>query len=360
MRFSVIIPVYNAEKYLKRSIESVINQSCSDWELLLVNDGSSDSSPMVCDEYHRRHPDRIQILHQENCGVLCARRVGIARAKGDYLCFLDSDDYWDPNLLQEMISFQDIYDPDIIVFGFRKVGLQEEVLGEEIPTPVIRLYESHEMPKVYEKLAEGKLSCLWAQVVKRTVVDFERDYSEYFKVFKGEDLLQNLAFLDKASKVLFLPNIYISYFINIEGLSHRKISIPYLNSHVVVQGQILEYIKKWRMPTDNTYQMFIGVFNMALRAFMQNRFRQAEYSKSEVDEILVFLSTGICFEYLTMITIDWEKKRLSLCLWLLQRKQIRVLNVFLFIFRFLNSMKNIMRYVAKSEVEKRKGNNVKN
>lgn len=359
MKYSVIVPVYNAEKYLRRCIDSVIAQTFSDWQLLLINDGSSDSSPSICDAYQAMHPERVQVVHQENCGVLCARRVGIGHAQGEYLCFLDSDDYWDAHLLEEIDSFHAAYDPDIIVFGYRKVGPQGEALGEELPSTAIRLYESEEMALVYEKMAEGKLSCLWAQVVKRTVVDFARDYSPYYSVFKGEDMLQNLAFLDKASKVLFLPTVYISYFINIEGLSHRKISIPYLNSHVIVQEQLLAYMEKWGMPLEKSYQMFIGVFNMALKALMLNNFIDSLYTKSEVDEILMFLSTDIRFKYLEKTNIDWQKKRLGLSLWFLKRKQIGMLKGVLFVCRILNGMKNIVKPGKKIETN-RKGTNVQN
>lgn len=353
MKYSVIVPVYNAEKHLRRCIDSVIAQTFSDWELLLVNDGSSDVSPMLCDEYHKKYPDQIQVVHQDNCGVLCARRVGLGHAQGEYLCFLDSDDYWDSPLLEEMDSFQKTYDPDMVVFGYRRVGLHGEVLGEESPTDTIRLYESEEMLLVYEMIPEGKqLSCLWAQVVKRSIVDFDRDYSSFYKVFKGEDLLQNLAFLDKASKVLFVPTIYYSYFINVEGLSHRKITISYLNSHVIVQGEILAYMEKWGMPTQKTYQMAKGIFTRALKAFMLNSFVHPEYSSVETNDILVFLTTGIRYEYLDKIIIDWSQKRVGLCLWLLKRGKIRSVKWVLCICRILNVIKKLIRYSSREGVRK--------
>ena len=354
MNYSIIVPIYNREAYVQRCIDSVIAQTFTDWELILVDDGSSDSSPMLCDEYHKNHPEKIQVLHQENCGVLCARRFGIGHAKGEYLCFLDSDDYWDPNLLEEIDSYRKTYDPDIFVFGYRKVGSQGEVLGEELPTTIIRLYESEERSLVYDKISEGGLSCLWAQVVKRSVVDFKSDYSSYYKVFKGEDMLQNLAFLDNASKVLFIPDIYYSYFINTEGLTHKKITISYLNSHIIVQGEILKYMERWGILNQKTYQMSVGIFNRALKAIMLNGFWHPKYSSEEVNDFLIFLSTEIRFEYLSKIEIDWSQKRLGLCLWVLKRRQIKLLKCILFVCRILNVMKNIVRYNGK----KRKEDNV--
>lgn len=352
MVYNVIIPVFNAEKYLKRCIDSVIFQTKSNWELILVDDGSSDSSPLICEEYFKRYPEKILVVHQENHGVLSARRAGIELAKGDFICFLDSDDYWDLNLLEEIDSYRNTYDPDIFVFGYRKVGPLGDVLGEELPSDVIKLYGPREMSHVYKIISEGKLACLWAQVVKRSVVDFGSDYSEYYKVFKGEDVLQNLVFFDNALKVLFIPSVYYSYYINIEGLTHRKVSISYLNSHVTVQEQILKYMKKWGISTEQPSQMFVGIFNRALKAFMQNEFRHPRYSKYEIDEILRFLSSGICFEYLKMITIDWHKKRLGLCLWFLKKQQLQIVKVVLFICRILNFIK--MRIMPCDKVETRR------
>lgn len=89
---SVIIPIYNTEKYLSRYIESVLNQSYKNFELLLINDGSKDRSGDICDEYAKKD-NRIKVFHKENGGVSSARNLGLDNAKGDYVCFIDSDDY---------------------------------------------------------------------------------------------------------------------------------------------------------------------------------------------------------------------------------------------------------------------------
>lgn len=92
MRYSVIIPVYNVEKYLERCIKSVLNQKSNDYEILLIDDGSTDSSPILCDYYAERYKS-IRVFHQANGGLSNARNHGIDEAKGDYLLFLDSDDW---------------------------------------------------------------------------------------------------------------------------------------------------------------------------------------------------------------------------------------------------------------------------
>lgn len=95
---SVVIPVYNTEKYLKRCIDSVVAQSFTDWELILVDDGSYDNSGKICDDYAARDK-RIMVKHQKNGGVSKARNIGLGSATGEYVTFLDSDDWLDSNAI---------------------------------------------------------------------------------------------------------------------------------------------------------------------------------------------------------------------------------------------------------------------
>ena len=100
IKISIIIPVYNAEKYLKKCIDSVINQNVESKEIILVNDGSIDNSQEIIDEYVAKYPDMIKAIKQENAGQAVARNVGIENASGEFLAFLDSDDYLEENSYQ--------------------------------------------------------------------------------------------------------------------------------------------------------------------------------------------------------------------------------------------------------------------
>ena len=102
---SVVVPVYNAEKSIERCVESVARQRFVDWELLLVDDGSSDKSGSICDTL-AAGDGRIQVFHKENGGVSSARNKGMELARGKYLLFLDSDDYWPENYLEPLVSEQ--------------------------------------------------------------------------------------------------------------------------------------------------------------------------------------------------------------------------------------------------------------
>lgn len=98
---SVVVPIYNVEKYLRRCIESILNQDYTDFELILVNDGSTDSSKNICDEYETRYTN-IKVIHKENGGLSSARLAGFKSAKGELICFIDSDDYIDQSYLSKM------------------------------------------------------------------------------------------------------------------------------------------------------------------------------------------------------------------------------------------------------------------
>lgn len=130
MRFSVIVPVYNVADYLPKCMESLLAQKCTDWELILVDDGSTDGKcPALCDEYGAAKPELIHVIHQENGGLGAARNTGIEAASGEYLLFVDSDDTIAPDTLSRLSEEIDRTGADMYTFSFRYV--QES--GEEGP-----------------------------------------------------------------------------------------------------------------------------------------------------------------------------------------------------------------------------------
>ena len=115
MLFSIIIPIYNVEKYLNLCLDSVLAQEFADYEIILVDDGSTDNSPAICDEYAEKNT-KIRVIHKTNGGLSDARNFGIKEAQGDYLMFLDSDDFWNGrNVLSELHNIIVERNPDIII-----------------------------------------------------------------------------------------------------------------------------------------------------------------------------------------------------------------------------------------------------
>ena len=134
---SVIVPIYNSEKYLDRCVESVVQQTYSNLEILLVNDGSVDSSGKLCDEWQKKDP-RIRVIHKENGGLSDARNAGLDTALGDYIAFLDSDDFLAPDMLQNLLSAVKAADAKIGICNFLYVDEDSRPLSSRNRTLPIR------------------------------------------------------------------------------------------------------------------------------------------------------------------------------------------------------------------------------
>ena len=138
---SVIIPVYNAEKYLRRCLDSVVNQTYKDIEIIVVDDGSTDGSAVICDEYAARD-NRFIVIHQKNGGVSVARQTGLEAVKGDYICFVDADDCIDSKMIDELFQEADTTNSDMIIcdyyaetesgWTYSSQKLQDKMFPEEV------------------------------------------------------------------------------------------------------------------------------------------------------------------------------------------------------------------------------------
>ncbi len=127
MKISVIVPVYNVEPYIKRCLDSIVFQTYRELEIILVDDGSTDRSGEICDEYAAKD-DRIQVIHKENGGIVSARKAGVLCATGEYTTNVDSDDWIEENAYAVMVDSLEKYHPDMLVLGYKKehAGFTEE------------------------------------------------------------------------------------------------------------------------------------------------------------------------------------------------------------------------------------------
>jgi len=115
-QISIIVPVYKVEDYLQRCIDSILEQTFTNWELILIDDGSPDKSGKICDEYAQRD-NRVRVFHKENGGVSAARNEGLIQAKGEWITFIDSDDYVDKTFLEDFGLSR--YKADIYLEGYQ-------------------------------------------------------------------------------------------------------------------------------------------------------------------------------------------------------------------------------------------------
>lgn len=155
MKISIIVPVYNVENFISTCIESILNQDYSNIELILVNDGSNDASGEICDQYSKKDK-RVKVYHKENGGQSSARNLGIKMSTGDYIAFLDSDDFWIENKLNDMVKVLEKENPDLLMFK------------------IYSYYESSNTYKPFSK--EYKESCFDDKGIKVLSNILEEDY----------------------------------------------------------------------------------------------------------------------------------------------------------------------------------------
>ena len=191
MLFSVIVPIYNIEKYLKRCIDSVLEQSYSDFELILVDDGSPDNCPEICDEYALKD-SRIKVVHKQNGGLVSARKAGISLATGEYVFHLDGDDAICPNALESAYLIINEMHPDIVSFSYKKCvnGAVTQVVNDLVEEG---LYDKAKMEeKLYPKLlSDENMQHLfyfsWGKAIKRELAT-KHQQNVNNAISLGEDL----------------------------------------------------------------------------------------------------------------------------------------------------------------------------
>ena len=203
---SVIIPIYNVEKYLIKCLESICNQEFEDYEVILINDGSTDNSWNIAEKYREKYQDKIKLLNQENSGVSVARNTGLSYAKGKYVCFVDSDDYVEKTYLSELYKVAKKNNADLVFSAFRSVDEDGKVIkyiGENRFTPD-KEYSFKESEELF--LIQN---APWAKLYRKDIIE---EYNLYFppKVWY-EDVIFTKEYLINTSKCVYCDEVLYNY-----------------------------------------------------------------------------------------------------------------------------------------------------
>ena len=209
-KLSIIVPVYNVEKYVNRCIDSIINQDYKNIELILVDDGSTDRSGEICDSYEKDF--RVKVYHRKNCGVSSARNLGIEVSSGKYLLFLDADDWLADNALSEIIN--NCNNADMVMFGAYNYTELEN--GSYKLTKKIDFCGKNRTYPVCDKYMEifEKSVVLWNKLIKREVVSDLRFDSN---IRYGEDALFLCRVLANVKSAYIIPEEFYYYYYNRSG-----------------------------------------------------------------------------------------------------------------------------------------------
>ena len=162
-KISVIVPVYNTGEILRDTLDSIINQSYKDFELILVDDGSKDESPLICDEYAKQD-SRVRVIHKKNGGICDARNTGISVAKGEYITFSDHDDLYMQDKLQVQIDLAEKYNADIVNVGY--VTSLDDGSKSETKLNIICLDRDNIKDNLF-RIADGHIGTIWVKLYRR-------------------------------------------------------------------------------------------------------------------------------------------------------------------------------------------------
>ena len=217
---SILVPVYKVEKYLARCLDSVLAQDFADWEMVLVDDGSPDRCPQICDEYAARDA-RIRVVHKENGGVMVARLVALQNSKADYVMFVDSDDWLMPSAVG--VLYRKIQEGFDIVRGTNVIADDRGMVGTCVKSRQENVVMSGALYALL--LARGEIDpFLWGGIYRKQVFSeavFQRVID--FGIVVGEDYVTNMLSSSQVSSACLIPVVVYAYYQNEASMMHQQV-----------------------------------------------------------------------------------------------------------------------------------------
>ena len=317
---SVIIPVYNVEEYLERCINSVLEQTYTDYEVILINDGSTDNSGLICDRYARQY-DSVKVINQENKGLALARKAGIDKAKGNYVIFVDSDDWIHEDMLNRMYQkmketqSQIVCCKDKIVYENGK-----QIINAKMSVPQIICKDSHD--SAYQMYVTGNLSASACAKMISTSLLLNVSFRNDLAIGEEHDMVSQLISL--AQRVCIIPDEYYYYFQRPGSISRSGYNKKYFNSFKNYQS-IRNKAREDYPEISSHINSYFANFEMAIiTAMCRNR----NFDKDAISELRHDLRTNIK----DILSSSNTKTYMKICALMI----VMCPNVFILIFRIIH------------------------
>ena len=328
-KLSVIVPVYNTEKYLRECVDSILAQTFTDFELILVDDGSTDGSGAICDEYAGKDP-RIQVIHQQNGGITVARKTGVRHATGEYVTFVDSDDWIDKAMYETMLECRNETDPDVIICGMltemeqgaapRKVIIgsgvyNKQQLRDEV-YPIMLFDFAHCMPAVSPSLCNK----LFKKHLLSNIIEQVNDTITY-----GEDALCTYSGLLDADSI-YITNQNLYHYRNHFESACNTYSCSLLEKFSLLIAQLESQFQQ------RDQSMMNQLHGYAARHALECIRSELLYNKNvsywiKRRSIAGFLSTSLIWESISYAIIKMKYLKTKVKLFLCQKKYIEMLYI---------------------------------
>lgn len=331
-KLSIVALVYNLEEYLPRCLESLVNQTLQDIEILCVDDGSKDSAPQIIDEYAKKYPNKVKAFHKENGGEFTTRNYGLERATGEYITFVDTDDYVAPTWAEKLYNAAKQNNADMAVCGFERIELETgKVVGKDMIDfkPEVKKITPTDDFMVFINPAP------WNKIYKREKIKELR-----FLPFRGfNDMLFLTSSFTKIETVAFVPEVLYHYFLRSSSQIHS------------VNKQDVENLKKYFIEVKKLYQKegkyeeledilsLMAFIHLAVSVMYRVSYDKTVEMKSMMKETIQYLDTNFNgWRKNKFLTLGYSIKKgvRHIGLWLISKLyKIGMPNIFIKSYRFL-------------------------
>lgn len=292
VKVSIIIPCYNVEKFLDKCVQSVINQTLHDIEIILIDDESPDSCPQMCDEYVKKD-NRIKVVHRKNGGLGFARNSGIEIATGEYITFLDSDDFVDLCTYEHLYNLAKKHNLDALYYKFKRFINENDVKSETIIDSIITYSNENVKELMLDIIAsepsakiDHKVQCSSCTAMYRMSIIKENDvrfHSE--RELISEDLIFNLDYLSYAKKVALNNGKYYHYRVNPTSLT-STLRTDRIEKHTTLRNYIIKNLINWNIDTskgeERANRLFIGCSRSSVNQILSSQINKKKEIFKEI------------------------------------------------------------------------------
>ena len=286
---SIIVPIYNVENYLDRCMQSLLNQTLKDIEIILIDDGSTDNCPQICDNYAKLD-SRIKVIHKKNGGLGYARNSGLEIATGKYIAFLDSDDYVSTNMYELLYEYATKRNNDIIFCGFRKEYKPKKYSKISECDKYIEVAKEKIEPLILDFIASPPYSSkeyihdmsVWHSIYRRDIIEKYKIRFVSERNYVSEDILFQIDVLSHCEQVAFIPHILYYYCYN-KGSLTKKFNISKFSSTKNLFYLLLEKTQYIDNSQLRVMRLFIGYVRFMIRQIVSlpiNHDEKSMYIKS--------------------------------------------------------------------------------
>ena len=304
---SVLIPVYNVEMFLPDCIDSILMQDFDNYEVILINDGSTDSSGDICDKYAVNHT-QISVYHQANKGLILTRKELVEKAKGTYCLFIDSDDFIKPAYFSTIATIIQEKSPDVVMIWYEKylggVIKSEKEIKFFVENALIEIKDKK---KIFKELLGYKYNQIWTKVFRKELYDLSMGNRGELLPTMGEDLYQLIPIFYNAKTFYYLNQPFYCYRVNENSIT-ANIKFSYVTDQIIVLERLFNYFQLLEMNSDSlSRKVFLLFMQRILLRFIYN----TSYSKLEFKEKISRIKRLKTLDFYNLAKTNFEFSNLT-------------------------------------------------